>query len=61
MDTVFDPPVWDVFSTVIATNQILVIDGGRIADLGTNEEFLERSEFYRRLYEEQFTVIPSLS
>ena len=28
---------------------------------GTNEELLQRSSLYRQLYEEQFTVIPSLS
>jgi ATP-binding cassette subfamily B protein len=48
-------------STVIAANQILVMDGGKITDRGTNEELLERSSLYRRLYEEQFTAIPSLS
>lgn len=48
-------------STVIAANQILVMDNGKIADRGTNEELLERSTLYRRLYEEQFTAIPSLS
>jgi len=48
-------------STVIAANQILVMDGGKISDRGTNEELLERSSLYRRLYEEQFTAIPSLS
>ena len=48
-------------STVIAADQILVMDGGRISDRGNNEELLERSSLYRRLYEEQFTAIPSLS
>jgi len=48
-------------STVIAANQILVMDGGKITDRGTHEELLERSSLYRRLYEEQFTAIPSLS
>jgi ATP-binding cassette subfamily B protein len=47
-------------STVIAANQILVMDGGKISDRGTNDELLERSSLYRRLYEEQFTAIPSL-
>lgn len=48
-------------STVIAAEQILVMDGGRIVDRGTNEELLERSSLYRQLYEEQFTAIPSLA
>ena len=48
-------------STVIAATQILVIENGRISDRGTNKELLARSSLYRRLYEEQFTAIPSLS
>jgi len=48
-------------STVIAADQILVMEQGRISDRGTNEELLERSSLYRQLYEEQFTAIPSLS
>jgi ATP-binding cassette subfamily B protein len=48
-------------STVIAANQILVMENGKISDRGTNEELLARSSLYRRLYEEQFTAIPSLS
>ena len=48
-------------STVVAAGQILVMEDGKIADRGTNEELLERSSLYRRLYEEQFTAIPSLS
>jgi ATP-binding cassette, subfamily B, bacterial len=48
-------------STVIAADQILVMEAGKISDRGTNEELLERSTLYRRLYEEQFTAIPSLS
>jgi ATP-binding cassette subfamily B protein len=48
-------------STVVAAGQILVMEEGKIADRGTNEELLERSSLYRQLYEEQFTAIPSLS
>ncbi|MCH8229631.1 MAG: ABC transporter ATP-binding protein [Chloroflexi bacterium] len=48
-------------STVIAADQILVMENGRISDRGTNEELLARSTLYRRLYEEQFTSIPSLT
>jgi ATP-binding cassette subfamily B protein len=48
-------------STVVAAGQILVMEDGKIADRGTNEELLERSSLYRQLYEEQFTAIPSLS
>ena len=48
-------------STVIAADQILVMERGKISDRGTNEELLDRSSLYRQLYEEQFTAIPSLS
>ena len=48
-------------STVIAADQILVMENGRISDRGTNEELLARSDLYRRLYEEQFTSVPSLA
>jgi len=48
-------------STIIAADQILVMENGRISDRGTNEELLQRSSLYRRLYEEQFTAIPSLA
>lgn len=48
-------------STVIAADQILVMEQGKISDRGTNEELLDRSSLYRQLYEEQFTAIPSLS
>ncbi|MDA1279929.1 MAG: ABC transporter ATP-binding protein [Chloroflexi bacterium] len=47
-------------STVIAADQILVMDGGKIVERGNNEELLQRSALYRRRYEEQFTAIPSL-
>lgn len=46
-------------STVIAANQILVIEGGKIRARGPHEELIDKSDLYRRLYEEQFTVMPS--
>ncbi len=46
-------------STVIAANQILVIEGGQIRARGPHEELISESDLYRRLYEEQFTVMPS--
>lgn len=46
-------------STVIAADQIIVMDKGRIAERGGHEELLARSGLYRRLYEEQFTSLPS--
>lgn len=46
-------------STVIAAHQILVIEGGRIRATGPHDELIEDSDLYRRLYEEQFTVMPT--
>ncbi|MEU8762023.1 ABC transporter ATP-binding protein [Streptomyces sp. NPDC048659] len=36
-------------STLGLADRIAVLDGGRLADLGTHEELAERSELYRRL------------
>ena len=44
-------------STVIAADQILVVQGGTIRARGPHDELIGRSELYRRLYEEQFTVV----
>ncbi len=46
-------------STVIAADQILVVQGGRIRARGPHDELIDQSDLYRRLYEEQFTVMPS--
>lgn len=47
-------------STVIAADQILVIQEGRIRARGPHEELIAKSDLYRRLYEEQFTVVPGV-
>ena len=47
-------------STVIAAQQILVMQSGKIVERGTHSDLLESSELYRRLYKEQFTAVPSL-
>ncbi len=47
-------------STVIAADQILVIQEGRIRAHGPHEELIAKSDLYRRLYEEQFTVVPGV-
>ena len=47
-------------STVIAAQQILVMRNGEIVERGSHVELLDNSELYRRLYEEQFTAVPSL-
>ena len=46
-------------STVIAANQILVVEGGHIRARGRHDELIDNSDLYRRLYEEQFTVVPN--
>ena len=40
-------------SSVQDADQIIVLDGGRIADAGTHEELLEPSPIYREVYESQ--------
>ncbi len=41
-------------STVLSVDQIVVMDSGRIKEIGTHSELLEKSGYYRRLYDHQF-------
>ena len=41
-------------STVLSADQIVVMDCGRIKEIGTHSELLEKSGYYRRLYDHQF-------
>lgn len=41
-------------STILKSDQIVVMDDGRIVEVGTHRELLEKSGLYRRLYEIQF-------
>src|SRR5256885_2060133 len=41
-------------STILSADQIVVMDQGFIKDIGTHSELLEKSVYYRRLYDMQF-------
>lgn len=41
-------------STILSADQIVVMDQGTIKDVGTHRELLEKSVYYRRLYDMQF-------
>ena len=41
-------------STVLRADQIVVIDAGRVADIGRHHELLARGGLYAQLYNEQF-------
>jgi subfamily B ATP-binding cassette protein MsbA len=41
-------------STILSANKIIVMDSGRIKEIGTHAELLEKSGYYRRLYDHQF-------
>ncbi len=40
-------------ASVEDADQIVVMDGGRVSDVGTHAELLERSQIYREVYESQ--------
>jgi ATP-binding cassette, subfamily B, bacterial MsbA len=41
-------------STILSADQIVVMDQGFIKDIGSHRELLEKSVYYRRLYDMQF-------
>jgi ATP-binding cassette, subfamily B, bacterial MsbA len=45
-------------STVLSADQIIVMDSGRIKEIGRHAELLEKSGYYRRLYDHQFNRVP---
>lgn len=40
-------------SSVSDCDKIIILDGGKVSDIGTHKELLERSEIYRDIYEAQ--------
>ena len=44
-------------STVLSADQIIVMDSGRIKEIGTHAELLDKSGYYRRLYDHQFNRV----
>ena len=37
----------------MGADQILVLDGGRVSDIGTHEQLIQREGIYRKIYEIQ--------
>ncbi|HEX3816776.1 MAG TPA: ABC transporter transmembrane domain-containing protein [Chthoniobacterales bacterium] len=45
-------------STILSADQIVVMESGHIKEIGTHAELLEKSGYYRRLYDLQFNRNP---
>jgi subfamily B ATP-binding cassette protein MsbA len=48
-------------STILSADQIVVLDRGSIKEVGTHAELLEKSGYYRRLYDLQFNQATDVS
>jgi ATP-binding cassette subfamily B protein len=46
-------------STVLAADQILVMDGGRLVERGSHDDLIAQNGLYTTLYETQFKVTPA--
>jgi subfamily B ATP-binding cassette protein MsbA len=47
-------------STIRSADQILVLDGGRVAERGTHQELLALGGLYRKLYERQYGIATNI-
>jgi len=43
-------------STILSADQIVVMEGGHIKEIGTHAELIDQSGYYRRLYDMQFNA-----
>ena len=41
-------------STIINSDQIIVLDSGKVVETGTHEELLNKDSVYKKLYEREF-------
>ena len=46
-------------STVLSSDKIIVLDKGRVVDIGKHEELMKRCPLYQRLYLYQFNLVES--
>ena len=44
-------------SSVMFADKIVVLDDGRVSDIGTHNDLLSRSEIYREIYKTQFEEV----
>ena len=46
-------------NSIMSCDRIVVLDQGRLADMGTHQELLSRSHIYRDVYESQMREVPA--